>query len=259
MFDWVEELPVVWMGLVVLAAMALLTASIYFAVMSLAHGERGVAFKAVSPGMLPPLGILFALLVGFMAAGVWGDADRAEQAVDDEASALRSVVLLSDQLPADERARLRVLIRRHIEDAVHDEWPAMAEQRASLQTIPVPLADALDLALRFEPRGEGQVVAQRELVASLQDALDARRQRVIVSGSAINAVKWVGLILLAALSRVAIALVHSSNRATAAIALGVFATAVAVVVVMLAAQDRPFSGQLGLDPDLLEQVLPPPT
>ena len=116
-----------------------------------------------------------------------GDADRAEQAVDDEASALRSVVLLSNELPADDRARMRELIRSHIEDAVHDEWPAMAEQRASLNAIPVPLAEALDLALRFVPQGEGQVIAQRQLVASLQSALDARRQHIIVSGSRINA------------------------------------------------------------------------
>jgi hypothetical protein len=258
MFDWLQELPVVWMGLVVFAGMALLTAAIYGAVMSLAAGERAVAFKAVSPGMLPPMGILFALIVGFMAAGVWGDADRAEQAVDHEASALRSVVLLSDELPADARARMRELIRSHIEDAVHDEWPAMAEQRASLNAIPVSLAEALDVALRFVPQGEGQMIAQRELVASLQTALDARRQRIVVSDSQINAVKWVGLILLAALALLAIALVHSSNRTTAALAMAVFATAVAVVVVMLAAQDRPFSGQLGLDPDVLEQVLPPP-
>jgi hypothetical protein len=259
MFDWLQELPVVWMTLVILAATALVTSAIYLAVMSLATGERGVAFGAVSPGMLPPMGILFALLVGFMAAGVWGDADRAEQAVDNEASALRSVVLVSNDLPAEDRARLRELIRRHIENAVHDEWPAMANQRASLQAIPVPLAEALDLALRFEPHGEGQVVAQRELVASLERALDTRRQRIIVSGSRINAVKWVGLIFLAALALLAIAVVHSSNRTTAAIAMGVFAAAVAVVVVMLAAQDQPFSGQLGIGPDLLEQVLPPRT
>jgi hypothetical protein len=28
------------------------------------------------------------------------------------------------------------------------------------------------------------------------------------------------------------------------------------VITMLAAQDQPFSGQLGLEPDVLEQVLP---
>ena len=39
--------------------------------------------------------------------------------------------------------------------------------------------------------------------------------------------------------------------------MALFGTAVAVVVVMLVSQDQPFTGQLGLDPDLLEQVLPP--
>ena len=39
------------------------------------------------------MGILFALIVGLMAAGVWDAADRTHHAVAAEASALRSVVL----------------------------------------------------------------------------------------------------------------------------------------------------------------------
>jgi len=100
-------------------------------------------------------------------------------------------------------------------------------------------------------------VIQRELVASIQDALDARRQRIIVSESGINAVKWAALVALASLTLAAIAVVHSGNRTSARIAMGVFAAAVAVVITMLASQDEPFAGQLGLDPDVLEQVLPP--
>ena len=99
MFDWLTSLPVVWIALVVLVGMGLLTAAIYAVVMRLAVGERGAAMRAVSAGMLPPMGILFALIVGFLAVGVWGHVDRAEEAVDSEASALRSVVLLSDGLP----------------------------------------------------------------------------------------------------------------------------------------------------------------
>jgi hypothetical protein len=233
-----------------------LALAIYLAAMTLASGGRGAALKAVSPGMLPPMGILFALIVGFMAAGVWGEADRAEDAVDAEASALRSVVLLSDDLPGAHQARMRELIHRHIEDAVKNEWPAMAQQRASLNAIPRPLAEALHFALSFAPHGDGEAIAQRETVTSLQNALDARRQRIIVSRSGINTVKWAGLISLAALALLAIAFVHSANRATAAVAMSVFAAAVTVVIVMLAAQDRPFSGHLGLKPDVLEQVLP---
>jgi hypothetical protein len=255
--QWLHELPVAWIAVIVFATVALLVAIIYRATMRLAVDERATALTSVSPGLLPPLGIVFALIVGFMAADVWGDVDKARDAESSEASALRAVVLLSDQLPADDAARMRVLVRRHIERAVHIEWPAMARQDASLAAIPVPLVQALDLALTFKPQAENQSVAQRELVSALQKALDARRQRIIVSESGINAVKWLGLLGLAVVMLFAIAFVHSGNRTTVATAMSLFATAVAVVVVMLASQDQPFTGQLGLDPDVLEQVLPP--
>jgi hypothetical protein len=256
MVDWLPNLPVVWIGLVVLVGMALLTAVIYAVVMRLAEGDRAAALKAISPGMLPPMGILFALIVGFLAVGVWGNVARAEEAVADQASALRSVVILSDDLPPRTRARMRALVRSEIENAVNREWPAMQEQRADLTAIPAALADALHLAVGLNPRSDGEATVQRELVASIQDALDARRQRIIVSESSIDAVKWAAVLALALLTLCAIGLVHSDNRTTTRFAMGLFAVAVAVVLTMLAAQNQPFAGQLGIDPDVLEEVLP---
>ena len=156
MFDWLSNLPVVWIGLVVFVGMALLTAAIYAVVMLLAEGERAAAMKAVSPGMLPPMGILFALIVGFVAVGVWGNVERAEEAVANEASAMRSVDVLSADLPPDLRVRMRALIRSQIETAVNDEWPAMAHQRASLTAVPTALAGALHLAVGIDPKSDGQ-------------------------------------------------------------------------------------------------------
>ena len=49
--------------------------------------------------MLPPLGVIFGLLVGFVAVQVWSDFDKAKLAVATEASALRAVVLLAENLP----------------------------------------------------------------------------------------------------------------------------------------------------------------
>ena len=45
--------------------------------------------------MLPPLGIIFGLFVAFTASQVWNDNERANTAVDREASALRAVVVLA--------------------------------------------------------------------------------------------------------------------------------------------------------------------
>src|SRR5436190_3646974 len=197
MSDWLLNLPVLWMGVVILVAIYAVSALLYLAITALAVGERGRAFKAVSPGMLPPLAIIFALLVGFLAAQVWSDYDRANTAVNREASALRGVVLLASAFPGEPDTRLRDLVRRHIQDAVTQEWPAMARQSATLTLAPPRLSEALQLTLSIGPRGDGQVAAQREIVASLLNALDARRQRIVLSASSINWVKWTVLLMQA--------------------------------------------------------------
>ena len=91
------------MAVVVFAATYLLTASIYWVVTRLAVDDRARAFKALSPGLLSPLGILFALLVGFIAVEVWGNYDKAKAAVATEASALRAVVVLAELSPKNRR------------------------------------------------------------------------------------------------------------------------------------------------------------
>ena len=138
MSGWLLHLPVLWMTVVILAITYLITAVLYLLITALATGERARTFKSISPGMLPPLGVMFALLVGFLAAQVWNDGDRANSAVNREASALRAVVLLANGLSDDVEARLRELIRLHIEDAVTREWPAMGRGGSPTRDCSVP-------------------------------------------------------------------------------------------------------------------------
>ena len=135
MGDWLLNLPVLSMAVVVFAAIYLLAATIYWVVTRLAVNDRARAFKAVSPGMLPPLGILFALLVGFIAVEVWNNFDKAKGAVASEASALRAVVLLAGTFPEEQKTRIYALVDRHIDEAINKEWPTMARHRASLSTM----------------------------------------------------------------------------------------------------------------------------
>jgi hypothetical protein len=254
--DWLHNLSVLWLAAFVFAVAFVVTAAIYATVISLSTGERGRAFASLSPGMLPPMGIVFALLVGFLAAQVWSSGDRAATAVSEEASSLRAVVLLSSEFPGGAEAQMQNLVHRHIEDAVTKEWPQMAEQGATLSVVSQPLADLQAMALGLRPETPGQTIAQREIVTSLEHALDARRQRIIVSQSSVNGVKWGAVATLAILTLFAIAFVHSGNRAGAAIAMALFASAAAAAIVMIAAQERPFAGQFAVQPTALEQVEP---
>lgn len=255
MSDWIHALPLGWMAILIFGGTFLTAAVIYQLVQSLAVGDRARAFKAVSPGLLPPLGIIFGLFVAFLAVQAWGDLERAHTAVNREASALRAVVILSGSFP-EEAARLRGFIRQHIHEAQTDEWPAMARRRATITIIPASLAQAMQTTLALPVRGEGQAAAQRAIVASLENALDARRQRILLSQSEMNWVKWVSLILQAICTLTAIAMVHVDNRTTAAIAMGLFSTAIAVCILLITAHDRPFIGQNSVQPTVLLQVQP---
>ena len=132
----------------------------------------------------------------------------------------------------------------------------MARGNVTLSLVPAGLVDALRLALTLDPRNPGQADAQRELVASLQVALDARRQRIILSRSSINWVKWTVLLAQAAFTLVAIGMVHSDNRLANRITLGLFAGSVAIAVVLIASHSRPFTGTISVRPAVLLQVMP---
>src|SRR5262245_12121454 len=123
MSDWLHNLPVLWMALLVFGFTYAVTAGIYAAIAALAVGERARSFKAISPGLLPPLGIIFGLFVAFTAAQVWTDNEKAKAEIDREASALRSVAILAAVFPRESEVQLLGLIRRYIADAAAQEWP----------------------------------------------------------------------------------------------------------------------------------------
>ena len=252
MGDWFLNLPVPWMALVIFLALYLIAGSISFVVTRLAVNERAKAFKAVSPGVLPVFGILFALLVGFIAVEVWTNFDKAKAAVTTEASALRAVVLLAGAFPDEQRTRIYALINRHIDESVSKEWPEMAQQRATLASLPTALIEALHDTLALKPADDSQRAAQPEMVKELHTALDARRQRIVISESALGTVKWVGILLQGLCTLVAFAVVHSDNRLARAITLTLFATGFAMSVLLIAAYSRPFTS---VGPELLKQVI----
>ena len=132
----------------------------------------------------------------------------------------------------------------------------MAHRTATLQVIPYSLAEALQFTLTLTPSSQGQQTAQREIATSVETALDARRQRIIISQSQVNWVKWLCLSLQAVCALLAIAMVHSDNRLASAITLSLFGIGVAASLLLILAHDRPFTGELAVSPSPLLQVMP---
>jgi hypothetical protein len=61
------------------------------------------------------------------------------------------------------------------------EWGSMAKRQMTLAPLPTHLIEGLKVTLAVNPADESQKTAQREIINELRRALDARRQRIVVS------------------------------------------------------------------------------
>ena len=88
--------------------------------------------------------------------------------------------------------------------------------------------------------------------------MDARRQRLTISQFQVSPLKWGCLYLQAVCALIVIAFVHSDNRLASLLTMMLFATGAAAAVLLIAATDRPFIGEISVSPNSLLQVLPAP-
>ena len=131
----------------------------------------------------------------------------------------------------------------------------MAQHTGTLSNLRASaLIEELHDVLTLKPADDGHRAAQTEMVRALHMAMDARRQRIVVSQSAAGTVKWAGILIQGLCMLIAIAMVHS-NRLASAIALSLFATGIALSLLLIAAYSRPFTGEISVKPDLLKQLI----
>jgi Protein of unknown function (DUF4239) len=218
--------------------------------------DRAVArdLKAVVQ-VLAPLGMILGLLIGFLADRVWSNFDRANQYVGQEAGAIRETILLTDALPSDVRTAVRKAVKKHLDFIESEEWPAMASGRATLQSIAVGLAEAMTTLLSFTPAQSNQQLAQQRALVAIEQALEARRNRVLLSQAEIAPIQWIAIIVIAVLILITLAMVLVEHRLARAITMFIYSTAIAMCLVLLLVYDRPFgAGGFVIRPTVFQAV-----
>jgi hypothetical protein len=164
--------------------------------------------------------------------------------------------LLSDFLPSDVRTAVRQAVKKHLDFLESKEWPAMASGRANLQSIAVELREAMTAIVSFTPVQNQQLAQQRALVA-IEQALEARRNRVLLSQAEIAPLQWAVIIGLAVLILITLAMVLIEERLAMAITIFIYSRGIAVCLVLLMVYDRPFGvGGFNIQPTVLRDILP---
>lgn len=196
--------------------------------------------------MFAVVGVVYAVLLAFLAIAVWERFDAAETRVHNEANQLVVAYRRVDAFP-DRRAQLREKITRYVDLLISDEWPAMNTGHSSEK------ANALVENIAYEARHLNATTrTQQVLLTSITDGLQAtmmdRNDRLLLSNRGLNTFLWTILFLGAAAVILFSYLFAFKSKGAQAAMIGLLAFSLALVLYLIAVVDYPFRGDVRIGP-----------
>jgi len=195
------------------------------------------------------VGVLFAVVLGFVVVVVWQKYDDAVSNVETEVNAVADLYHSVEAFSAPERSRIRSDLRAYAQTVARVEWPAMARNEA----LPGRAAELLDDAAyhigAFSPANFKQFGAQQAAISDERRLFDARRSRIIQAVPAVPAVLWFALIA-GALAMVAFCYIFGvEDRPAQLMMTAILVGLIGILFVVVAEFSTPFSGSVSISPD----------
>jgi hypothetical protein len=200
------------------------------------------------------LGVVYAVLLGFVTIVVWEDYELAKITTDNEANELAELIWLARELPEPEGEQLQEHANSYAKVVVDEEWSLMEQGQAS------PRAWALTDEMRssiydFEPDTDGEQVLYEQGLERIHDLVDQRRLRLLEAREGMPHVLW-GVLLVGGIIVVGFTYLFGlENTRSHTLMIAALASIIALVLFTIYALDHPFTGITRIKPDAFELTL----
>lgn len=190
------------------------------------------------------VGVLYAVLLGFVVVVVWEKYDATIANVQDEVDAAGDLYHVVDGFPAALRTRIRTDLTKYAQTVIRVEWPAMASNQDVPETGSKLIEDAAYAVNTFSPQDQRGYNAQQAAIGNEQRLFDARRQRLVRAQPAVPGVLWFALVT-GALSMVAFCYIFGvENRPAQLLMTAILVGLIAILFVVIGEFAGPFSGSV---------------
>jgi len=195
------------------------------------------------------VGVIYAVLLGFIAVAVWQDYNAADAIVQHEASTAGDIYLDAVNMKANMGDELRKLVREYLDAVIDEEFPAMRTGGWSPR-----VGEVLNRmhGAAFAYRYRGPVFS--DVLAHVNSLADQRRDRLINAKSGLQPVAWFVLLAGSGLTVVFCALFGFPDLRLHAIMTSLVAASIALVLFLIVSFDYPFRGAVSISPAAFEQV-----
>ena len=200
---------------------------------------------AENPKLLPVapafqvLTVLFALLLGFLAADIWAQQSQAADAAFKEEIALKRLYLLNDP-KLDGANEARAMLAKYQTAVAKREWGN------HFNRLPDPeAASALD-SLRLHSvslsRNNAPAFVISEWVRSVNELEEARYRRLLIGADVTDSSQWWVILVLTFFVFAAVAACHMDRPPAGRLTMTLFMIAVVIILWQLARHTNPYNG-----------------
>ena len=255
MFDFIFDLPLVVVGIAILILLCVFALSglAVFSRYILPRLKLGPDESVFTSAMMQAVMVFYGLAVALIAVSVWQTHTDAAQTTSREATALGVLYREVSGYPEPMRSELQRLLREYVDYVIHQAWSQQRE--GHVPTGGIEKVNAFEAKLvAFEPATEGQKILHGETLRDYSDMIEARRLRLDAVLTGLPGVLWFVIVMGALLSLGSTFFFKVEDSRLQKVQVVLLALFMGLIIFIIFALDRPFRGDLGLQPDSYQLI-----
>lgn len=253
MLTWIESLPIVVAGIVVVGGIVVATIVIGNLIDRVFPRGMREQHNDLAGFILAVIGVVYAVLLAFVAIGVWERFELAEIRSYQEAGALSSVYRDVNSFPA-QSGTIHAMLREYVDLVLNEEWEKM--RRGGQSERADRLLERIDAAVRQLPvKTPAQQDVQDQILQAMETTLSGRDARLSMDASGINGIMWAVLIIGASVTVGFTFLFGFKHTLMQQMMIGSLSSIIGLVLFLTAVLDFPFRGGITVDPEAFRNAL----
>ena len=254
MREWVEQFPLLPSAIIVVGGIVLVSIMLGQLTQRLVKNREVLREHNELAGFIfAVIGVIYAVLLAFIAIGVWERFATAEARTYDESGQILVVYRDSEAFAGSNE--LRRDLRHYVETIITQEWPALRNAREAVGIASGQVTRIARTIGELDPKSDRQRAIYSNMLSAFSNMLSDRDERLSEDITGLNGVVW-WVVFFGAVTTIGFTYLFGfkSARMQAAM-IGALAALIGMVIFLMLSMDYPFQGNIQVKPEAFHHLL----
>lgn len=246
--DWIYNNPTWLWGTILVVIFTALSCGGLIVFHRMVHVGVRKAHNDLAGFTIAVIGVLYAVLLAFIAIATWESFSRASDLVEEESDYAGGIYLDTQGLPQAKGQPIRDAVERYVGVVINQEWPIQRTGKTPDQGWK-PLRELNTAIATIQPQNLGEAVIESELLKAWNELYQTRSSRLTAVQGHVPGVVWWIVFFGAAITTGYTYFFGYQSFAMHLAMTATLAATLALVVVLIIALDWPFRGEISVGPE----------